>query len=904
MSFRELFKEEEFKAVFDEVEQFTDIMLKDYNNWISQNTLSEDNKEIFDAVWGNVEFSSGEIGILDSPLLQRLRKIKQLGLAYFVYCGCDYSRYYHTLGVTYLADRMASAINRCDLGTKDTDKKFFKAVVRLAAIFHDSGHMFLSHVSEHYFAKSPHYNRNTIIKALMDKFERIAGKRSALHEILGCMIVNTQAVQDLLEIVTKYIKGLKTGRNYTIDELVEYISALIVGVPVDREVLPYASIVNGPIDADKCDYLSRDSHVTRVPVAVDISRITQKLSVVESFDINQSELWHKDAKEDVKLYELAMQDSAEKALFQLCIARTIMFDSVYYHHKVLTAETEFRSLINRLANLKSPCFTDFKEILSYTDEDFNRYFFEDLKRNRNEEDCKEIDAIYEKLTKIYNRQLPKRVVCLTPDYVLGAQKYTEPFWDSVMTVFDSKEEKEFIREIKEEYQKTKRFLKKTGADSDDIQIFAIQAPTQVLGHSKIQVPIDLRNGRKRDFRGYELVSSRETSSSSSYIVTDEDDKLMVYLAVEKIFIQKYHIILKEEAAVCGKYASKDMNAMRRQLFSAGYYDDAPELISNTLLHNHIATQKINKIVDKFRGYEGPEGYKITKESTETFFKQVMGVCDNKKDCKSLLQGMYILLQSALIIDRDYICTKLAPQLEKMAKGTNELYMVPLGGLRDSARHMTYFWNDVQVPGLIIETEKGLEELLEMDEVNKIIFYDDGSYSGTQLISIMQEYMGISKRRTKEHHVQELSDCHKEVLKKKQIEFFFFAFNRNSEQEIANDLREMGLQNVVFEYIEDMSTSCLEAGGMVEFENDEQRELVKSVLKEIGISVLNSTKMENDSYKDGWNKPRIEKAALGYNDAQQMIFLKSSVPTYTITAFWAEGQYKGMEWKPLFRRTKK
>lgn len=77
-----------------------------------------------------------------------------------------------------------------------------------------------------------------------------------------------------------------------LSRLVEYISGLIVGVPVDRAILPYSSIINGPIDADKCDYLSRDSHVTHVPVAVDISRLTQKLSVVETKEINKSELWH------------------------------------------------------------------------------------------------------------------------------------------------------------------------------------------------------------------------------------------------------------------------------------------------------------------------------------------------------------------------------------------------------------------------------------------------------------------------------------------------------------------------------------------------------------------------------------------------------------------------------------
>ena len=149
-------------------------------------------------------------------------------------------------------------------------------MARLAAIFHDSGHMFLSHVSEHYFGKSPLYKRNTLINNFMDKYEKMAGKRTALHELLGCMIVNTRAVYQLLTIVAKYIKGLNGSRATDIDNLVEYISSLIVGVPVDRESLPYSCIINGPIDADKCDYLSRDSHVTRVPVAVDVSRITQK----------------------------------------------------------------------------------------------------------------------------------------------------------------------------------------------------------------------------------------------------------------------------------------------------------------------------------------------------------------------------------------------------------------------------------------------------------------------------------------------------------------------------------------------------------------------------------------------------------------------------------------------------
>lgn len=904
MSFKELFEEKEFKETFDEINRFVNTALQEYNDRLRKSSLSSDGKEIFDAVWGNIEFCSGEIYILDSPLLQRLRKIKQLGLAYFVYCGCDYSRFYHTLGVTYLADRMATAINRCNLGTTEKEKNYFKAIVRLAAIFHDTGHMFLSHVSEHYFCKSPSYSRNKMITTFLDVFERKAGKKPALHELLGCMIVNTEAVYELLEIVTPKIKGFSTGFDYRIDEVVEYISALIVGVPIDREILPYSCIVNGPIDADKCDYLSRDSHVTRVPVAVDVSRITQKLSVVESKDICTSELWHQDADTNVPFYELAMKDSAEKALFQLCIARTIMFDSVYYHHKVLTAETEFRNLLGCLTNLHKPVFANFLEILQHTDEDFNHYFFEDLKKDRDEEDCKVIDRIQNEFQKINNRNIAKRVVCLTPDYLSGAQKYTEAFWDSVMAVFDSADEKEFICEIKEEYTKLQKQIKGAKIDNNQVQIFAIQAPTQVFGHSKIQVPIDLRNGNKRDFRGYELVSSRETSSSSSYIVTDEDDRILVYLATEKVFMKKYHITLKEEAMTCGKYDQKEINKKRMQLFLQGYYDDTPMLISDTLLENNISDYSIEKIVEKYNGYEGPDGYKITKQEVKNFFRQLMCACREKSKCKDLLKGVCILLEKALFVNRSFLSQKLESKAGELTQGSKSLHIVPLGSLRDSAKHMAYFWNDVQIPDVKIVTEKPLEELLRAEDVDQITFFDDGSYSGTQMISIMQEYMGVKERKTDEHHVEELPDECKKALKEKQIRFLFVAYNKSKEEDMIKELNKIGLKNISFHYIEDISIQKLEAGEHTWFENEEQRNLAKEVLHDVGLSIIRSIKMPEGVYKAGWDLERVENAALGYNDAQQMVFLKSSVPTYTITAFWETGTYNNFEWKPLFRRTKK
>lgn len=100
MKISELIQESEFENIRTEVFKFADSMLGDYTNKV----YDVGGKEIFDAVWGPIEFNSAEVAILDSPLLQRLRKIKQLGLASYVYCDADYSRFSHIIGVFFLRE--------------------------------------------------------------------------------------------------------------------------------------------------------------------------------------------------------------------------------------------------------------------------------------------------------------------------------------------------------------------------------------------------------------------------------------------------------------------------------------------------------------------------------------------------------------------------------------------------------------------------------------------------------------------------------------------------------------------------------------------------------------------------------------------------------------------------------
>ena len=150
MKIIDVLKSKECEPLFKEIQEFVKISLSEYNDTIERDGFHASDKDIFDFVWGTVNFSAVEICILDSPLLQRLRRIRQLGLASTVYCNADSSRFSHTIGVTEVASRMAQVINR--KMPQSSSVYNMPEIVRLAAIFHDVGHMFFSHVSELFFS--------------------------------------------------------------------------------------------------------------------------------------------------------------------------------------------------------------------------------------------------------------------------------------------------------------------------------------------------------------------------------------------------------------------------------------------------------------------------------------------------------------------------------------------------------------------------------------------------------------------------------------------------------------------------------------------------------------------------------------------------------------------------------
>ncbi len=113
--------------------------------------------KVRDPIYGFIPFSSWEKEIINHPVFQRLRRIKQLSFTEMVYPGAVHTRFEHSLGVMHLATKMYDAILENNLNKRvlsdqlcyeESGLKRDRQLVRLASLLHDVGHAPFSHTSE------------------------------------------------------------------------------------------------------------------------------------------------------------------------------------------------------------------------------------------------------------------------------------------------------------------------------------------------------------------------------------------------------------------------------------------------------------------------------------------------------------------------------------------------------------------------------------------------------------------------------------------------------------------------------------------------------------------------------------------------------------------------------------
>ena len=226
--------------------------------------------------------------LVDTLEFQRLRRIRQLGLANFTYQGAEHSRFTHSLGALHLATRILDRLE-----TKYKLSGTERISVRCAALLHDIGHGAFSHV-----------------------IEPILGFRHEHFTIEAVLSDETE--------IGKILKEFST-------DLPQNVADIIGG---KFRPMALTQLVSSQLDVDRMDYLLRDSLMTGAKYGIyDLEWIIKSLEI--------------DEKED-RLYVSARGIHAVEDYLQ---ARYYMFRQVYFHRTLRSAEAILRSLLKRALNL-------------------------------------------------------------------------------------------------------------------------------------------------------------------------------------------------------------------------------------------------------------------------------------------------------------------------------------------------------------------------------------------------------------------------------------------------------------------------------------------------------------------------------------------------------------------------
>jgi HD superfamily phosphohydrolase len=263
---------------------------------------------IRDPIHGTIAVSGPEKAIIDSRHYQRLRHVRQLGFGDLAFPGATHTRHAHSLGAMHVASRLFGAVAASSELPEEVQTRFCNAV-RLAVLCHDLGHMPLSHASE----RIAPARASLKLPAWLGTAPEGA---QATHEDFTAKVLLDSSLTPLIEehfgplgIRADAVVGLISGARPPVDPGFTHRG-------VDWSPLLRA-LVSGELDADRMDYLLRDSFYTGVNYGrYDMDWIISNLNP---------------AVKDGRAY-LALSRAAAFAFEDFLLSRYHMFVSVYYHH--------------------------------------------------------------------------------------------------------------------------------------------------------------------------------------------------------------------------------------------------------------------------------------------------------------------------------------------------------------------------------------------------------------------------------------------------------------------------------------------------------------------------------------------------------------------------------------------
>ena len=278
---------------------------------------------IRDPIHGSIMLSRDELAVVETPVYQRLRGIRQMGFADQAFPGATHTRFSHGLGAMEMAGRVFDAVfppadlvagegKPCPFSSND--RRRLRKVLRLAVLLHDIGHAPLSHASEGWMPDRRQLQ--------LEGFSENELDQRATHEDFTVKLILESTIAEVIqssfaeEIDPKDVCQLISGR-FSERSNAFFIDGIDYGPILNQ-------IVSGELDADRLDYLPRDSFYAGV-----------KYGKFDDLWLLSNLSWH--VVDDQAF--LALSHRAIFAFEDFLLSRYHMFVSVYYHHTAVGLDT-------------------------------------------------------------------------------------------------------------------------------------------------------------------------------------------------------------------------------------------------------------------------------------------------------------------------------------------------------------------------------------------------------------------------------------------------------------------------------------------------------------------------------------------------------------------------------------
>ncbi len=317
--------------------------------------------EIRDPLHGSMYFSEQEVAILDTAEFQRLRAIKQLGFSEFSFPGATHNRYIHSLGVAHISGRIFDSIFGTFRFASIAQQLRLRQTVRLAALLHDIGHGPLSHTTEQVMPPVEALKIEVYKKLPQEIFNRYYSRRRANHEDYTIQYITSSSIATIIaekfpEITPYHLAALIDNRFPLVDDFFSQ-----GGLDL-RPVL--SQIVSSELDADRIDYLERDSYFCGTNYGrIDTEWLVQNMT----FHSQNDQAF------------LAINKRALYSFDDFMISRHHMHLMVYFHHKSIIYE----EMLNKYLSSDNCQFALPGPIEEYTQ--YNDYkLYEHLAGSKNE----------------------------------------------------------------------------------------------------------------------------------------------------------------------------------------------------------------------------------------------------------------------------------------------------------------------------------------------------------------------------------------------------------------------------------------------------------------------------------------------------------------------------------------